>query len=159
MVVAMAQTPGRREEINMTSSKAEFAAARLALVGLIATGLALATGCQFNEKEQVVPSKWAPFIQQAQQADCTDIRNRLFVIDKSLVFADRAGSCVDESHSEVLYRGTVDDVLCFDQDSIGGPHFGCPDPSYEPMFDTIMNHLDEADLGLGSAHSVQQLQF
>jgi hypothetical protein len=143
----------------MKSPHARFDAVRPVLLAVVAAALACATGCQFNEKEQVIPSKWAPFIEQAQQASCTDIRNRLFVIDHALVFADRAGNCVDMSHSEVLYRGTIDDVLCFDQDSIGGPQFGCPDPSYKPMFDTIMTHLDESDLGLGPAHSVQQLQF
>ncbi len=143
----------------MKNPHARFDAGRPVRLAVVAAALASATGCQFNEKEQVIPWKWSPFIKMAQQAYCADIRNRLFVIDHTLVFADRAGNCIDMSYSETLYRGTIDDVLCFDHDSFGGPHDGCPDPSYKPMFDTIVSHLDETDLGLGPAHTVQQLQF
>lgn len=143
----------------MKDPQARFGAGRSVLLAVLAASLASAGGCQFSEKERVVPTKWSPFIQQARQAQCADIRNRLFVIDQALVFADRRGNCADAMYSEVLYGGTIDDVLCFEQDSFGGPHYGCPDPSYKPMFDWILAHLDEPDLGLEPAHTVQQLQF
>jgi len=88
---------------------------------------------------------------------CSDIRNRLFVIDQVLVLADHVGSCSDAAYSEVLFGNAVDDVLCVNEDTIGGPVKSCTDPSYEELFDTIITHLDEPDLGLGPKHTVQRL--
>jgi len=98
-----------------------------------------------------------PFVEMARQAGCADIRNRLFVIDQTLVFADQSGNCADASYSQTLFGKTVGQVLCVNHDSIAGPMKNCMDPSYAALFDTILTHLDEPDLGLGSSHTVQQL--
>lgn len=107
----------------------------------------------------MILSKWAPFVDFARGDVCSDIRNRLFVIDDVLVFADSAGGCNDASYSEVLFGKTVDDVLCAYQDTKGGPRKSCRDPKYKELFDTIITHLDEPDLGLGPNHTVRQLSF
>ena len=102
-------------------------------------------------------AKWAPFVELSRQGVCSDLRNRLFVIDQVLVFWDRAGDCPDARYSEALYGKTVDDVLCVLHDSNRGPRKSCKDPSYNGLFDTIIMHLSEPDLGLGRNHTVQQL--
>ncbi|HXU38077.1 MAG TPA: hypothetical protein VN937_17075 [Blastocatellia bacterium] len=106
-----------------------------------------------------VPSRWAPFVELARRGVCSDIRNRLFVIDDVLVFQDSEGKCADASYGQVLYGKTVNDVLCSYTDSIAGPRKSCRDPKYAGLFDTIITHLDEPDLGLGPNHTVQRLSF
>jgi hypothetical protein len=95
----------------------------------------------------------------ALQATCADVRNRLFVIDQVLTLTDRVGHCSDASFGQVLYGSTVHDVLCVNPDSIAGPVNRCMAPGYAEMFETMIGHLAEADLGLGTAHTVQQLKF
>ena len=102
-------------------------------------------------------AKWAPFVELSRQGVCSDLRNRLFVIDQAHVFADQAGDCPDARYSHVLYGKTVDDVLCEHRDNKGGARKSCKNPSYEGLFDTIITHLNEPDLGLGPNHTVQQL--
>jgi hypothetical protein len=99
----------------------------------------------------------AEFIAQAQVASCADQRNRLFVIDKRMVFWDRAGNCPDNSYARTLYGATPQALLCSANDSIGGPRVSCTDAPSRPLFDTILANLDKADLGLGSAHQVEPL--
>ena len=79
----------------------------------------------------LVPAK-APFLDLARHGVCADVRSRLFVIDQVL-------------------------VLCNLQDSIAGPMKNCPVPGYQDMFEIIIQHIDQADLGLGPGHDVQRL--
>lgn len=119
--------------------------------------LTSATGCGGAQPVETLAPEWAPFVEMARQAECADIRNRLFVIDRTLVFADHAGSCADAGYSQTLFGKTINQVLCVNHDSIAGPMKNCTDPSYAALFDTILAHLDEPDLGLGNSHKVQQL--
>ncbi len=99
------------------------------------------------------------FVALAQNDTCADIRNRLFVIDNRYVFAERAGSCADASYSYSLYGSSPEPVLCSQADSIAGPRVSCTDDKAKALFDVIVKHLDAADLGLGSAHKVEQVKF
>ncbi len=101
----------------------------------------------------------APFKEISRGSSCADIRNRLFVIDDQLVFADVAGNCADASYAEMLYGSTPDQVLCSSHDSIAGPMKNCQDLRYRAMFETITANLDKPDLGLGSGHTVQPVPF
>lgn len=98
------------------------------------------------------------FIALAQNDTCADIRNRLFLIDGHYVFADRAGSCADASYSYTLYLDTPEPV-CTQADSIAGPRVSCVDYYSKALMETIVAHLDAPDLGLGSAHKVEQIKF
>jgi hypothetical protein len=100
----------------------------------------------------------ADFIKLAQQEDCADVTNRLFVIDGKQVFWDRAGKCGDNSYAQRLYGATVDQVLCSVSDSIAGPQTFCADDKSRGLFETIQKNLDKADLGL-AGHKVEQLSF
>jgi hypothetical protein len=124
---------------------------------IILVVLVSATGCKRNPHGETMAPEWAPFVEMARGAACSDVRNRLFVIDHVLVLADRAGSCPDASYSEVLFRRTVDEVLCVNHDSIAGPVKHCGEPSHMALFEIITTHLDEPDLGLGPSHTVQEL--
>jgi hypothetical protein len=119
--------------------------------------LVSATGCGGTQPVETLAPEWVPYVEMARQAECADIRNRLYVIDQTLVFADRAGSCADAGYSQTLFGKTIDQVLCVNHDSIAGPMKNCSDPSYQALFDTIITHLDEPDLGLDASHTVQQL--
>jgi len=125
--------------------------------------VALGMGCQsdnHNSEPMVAPelsSEWTPFVEMARQSPCADIQNRLFLVDHVLVFWDRHGHCPDNSYGETLYGQTVNDILCDLHDSIAGPAKGCPAPGYQEMFEIMIGHLDEPDLGLGSGHTVHQL--
>jgi hypothetical protein len=99
----------------------------------------------------------ADFIAQAQAANCADQRNRLFVIDKKMVFWDRAGNCPDNSYARTLYGATPQALLCSVSDSIAGPRTSCVDTQSRALFDIIIANLDKSDLGLGSSHQVEAL--
>jgi len=100
-----------------------------------------------------------PFVLLARHSECAGIRNRLFVIDESLVFWERVGLCPDNSHGATLFGDTVDDILCSLHDSIAGPLKSCRAPAYSDMFETIIAHHDRPDLGLGRDHTVRPLPF
>ena len=97
----------------------------------------------------------AEFIAQAQGANCADQLNRLFVIDKQVVFWERAGSCPDNSHARSLFGATPQVLLCSASDTAAGPQATCADAQWRAMFDTILANLDKNDLGLGSGHQVE----
>lgn len=99
------------------------------------------------------------FFTRAREEVCANTRNRLFVIDGKQVFWDRAGTCGDNSYAQRLYGATPEALLCEASDSIIGPRISCNDMSDRAMFDTILNNLDSADLGLGSSHKVELLSF
>ena len=101
----------------------------------------------------------APFIELARQQDCAGTRNRMFVIDHALVFWDRAGECPDNSYAQRLYGSTPQALLADLHDSIAGPQKSVTDPAVQSMFDVIVRHLDQPDLGLGPGHTVQPVRF
>jgi hypothetical protein len=100
----------------------------------------------------------AGFIKMAQEDSCTDIRNRLFLIDGKQVFWDRAGKCGDMAYAQTLFGATPEQVLCSVSDSIAGPRTFCADDQSRALFDTIEKNLDKADLGL-SGHKVERVAF
>lgn len=95
----------------------------------------------------------------AKASQCADTRNRLFLIDGQLVFWEIAGSCSDAAFGVRLYGASPDQVLCYYQDSIGGPFRYCRDERYRGAFDTMTRNLDNPDLGLGPGHTVQPVPF
>lgn len=102
----------------------------------------------------------APFKAMARAADCSDKRNRLYLIDDQMVFWDREGSCMDALFTLTLFGQTVSDVLCNRSDSIGGPNATtCTDESFRPMFETMISNLDDPALGLGPEHTVSDIPF
>lgn len=113
-------------------------------------------GVAVGEPNGAVPVA-ADFIAKAQEAPCADQRNRLFVIDKRMVFWDRAGNCPDNAYSRSLFGATPQALLCSVSDSIGGPQGSCSNESSRALFNTILGNLDKSDLGLGSGHQVEPL--
>lgn len=101
----------------------------------------------------------AEFIAAAQQASCADVRNRLYLIDKKYVFADKAGNCADASYARALYGASVQTPLCSQADSIAGPRSSCTDDAAKLLFDVIVSHREAADLGLGATHTVTPIPF
>jgi hypothetical protein len=99
------------------------------------------------------------FVAKARVEQCSDIRNRLFVIDNKMVLSDRAGNCPDNGNAQVLYGSNVETVLCYSADSIAGPVTTCKDEANRALFDTMRKNLDFADLGLGAAHTVKAVDF
>jgi hypothetical protein len=122
--------------------------------------MAFLCACQEDQPDRDL----TPFIALAQQANCADLRNRVFEIgntmtmSSTLVLLDHAGHCADASYRQTLYGDTVEDVLCDVHDSIAGPQLQCPVPSYAEMFQTIVGHLDDARLGLGAGFTVREVQ-
>jgi hypothetical protein len=101
-----------------------------------------------------------PFRELARNADCADTRNRLFLIDQRLVFWTRESSCSDAAFGHTLYRRTISNVICDLHDSIAGPMGDCHGSGSDTaLFDTMLKNLDEPDLGLGAAHSVEPVMF
>jgi hypothetical protein len=131
----------------------------LLLVALLPMATAIHCGSGDNIDRTIVNAEWAPFIEIAKHAVCADKRNRLYAIDDMLVFSERAGSCQDAAFADVLFGATPDDVLCDYHDTIAGPQKSCSDQGYAAMFDTIITHLDQADLGLGPNHTVVRIPF
>lgn len=99
------------------------------------------------------------FRELARNAACADIGNRLFLIDKKLVFWDRQGNCHDNSFAQTLYGNSPEEVLCSRKDSIAGPRQSCDNEESQEMFQTMLDNLDEEDLGLGFDHQVEPISF
>ncbi len=96
-----------------------------------------------------------PFIGMATQAGCARDLNRLVVIDGAMVLWERRDSgCPDGSYEIGLYGASPDESLCRISDTIAGPRLSCQDESLQPMFKTIVDHTEDADLGLGNKHTV-----
>jgi hypothetical protein len=96
-----------------------------------------------------------PFRSMARASVCTDLRNRLFVIDEVMVFWDRAGNCPDFSYEQKLYGDSLDKLFCSVADSIAGPQKKVVLETRRAMFETILANLTKADLGLGAGHTVR----
>ncbi len=101
----------------------------------------------------------AAFIQMAKESPCHQIKNRLFVIDNKVIFWDRAGRCPDNAHEQTLFGNSPDTILATSYDSIAGPRKTVNDEKYRVMYDTILENLDQPDLGLGKKHQVKALSF
>ena len=129
-------------------------------------GALLLAGCgggseQAAERQAVdtIAIDTSKFIAQAQDPSCADVRNRLFLIDRQYVFADRAGSCADAAYSYRLYGKTTDALLCSNEDSIAGPRIACSDATAKALFEVMIKNLGASDLGLGSTHRVEKVDF
>ncbi len=122
----------------------------------------LIAGCSGGGPDYIPPDDdldVEPFIEYAEDADCTDLRNRLFLIDDELVFWDRAGSCQDAAYEYQLYGDSLDDLLCEAYDTINGPQENIYDEDYRELFEVITENLEEEHLGLDDSHSVEEIIF
>lgn len=126
-------------------------------LGVLATILAVAVSCEDNPARKSPEIDLDPFKEVARNSECSDVRNRLFLIDRTLVLWDSRGSCADATYLVRLHSGTIQQVLCEYRDSIAGPVRSCPDPRFREMFDTIFDHLEAPNLGLGPEHHVQEI--
>lgn len=99
------------------------------------------------------------YIKMAQGASCASTRNNLYVIDSKYVLWDRAGNCADNAYGQQLMGPTPEAVLCTAGQTIAGPRTSCSDDSVRALFDTMLNNLDKADLGLGAGHKVEPVGF
>ena len=95
----------------------------------------------------------------ARQQPCADRANRLYLIDQRLVFHQVEGRCSDAAYSYTLYGASPSDVKCRVADSIAGRQRSCADPTLSGLFDTMVGHLSQPDLGLGSGHTVAGVPF
>lgn len=126
---------------------------------LLLAGLLALAGCHDRPTGPGAGVDLESFKALARQSDCADLRNRLFLIDGVMVFWDRAGQCPDASYALTLYGSSVERVLCRAMDSVAGPMKDCRAEPYAPLFETILAHTNEPDLGLGRAHTVQPIAF
>jgi hypothetical protein len=131
----------------------------LILIASLSAAVLLWPGCNGAPAEPRTEIDLTSFKVLARGGSCTNIRNRLFLIDGQLVFWDRAGNCPDAAYGETLFGSTISDALCNFHDSIAGPIKICQDERYREMFDTIIANLDKPDLGLGPRHKVQPIPF
>jgi len=101
-----------------------------------------------------------PFRELARNESCADVRNRLFLIDRRMVFWTRESNCSDAAYGHTLYGRTVWHIICDVHDSIAGPQGDCDDsgPDVE-LFDVMIQHLDDEDLGIGDMHRVDPIKF
>ncbi len=95
----------------------------------------------------------------ARQTSCADRVNRLYLIDARLVFHQAEGRCSDAAYAYTVYGTSPSDVKCKLADSIAGPQRSCADTTLSGLFDTILGHLGQTDLGLGSDHTVAAVPF
>jgi len=118
-----------------------------------------------SEKFPAGPSKTSEtifvshFIEMARKSSCSNVINRLFIIDKQLVLWSRVGNCKDAGYAQVLFGNSPDSRLCENMDSKSGQRTGCRDKKYSIMFHTIIENLEKTNLGLDSTHSVDPIRF
>ena len=94
----------------------------------------------------------------ARNAICADITNNLFVIDNEMVFWVVEGNCPDASYTYTLYGDNPDEIYCKKFDSIAGPQEQCNNEDYQEIFYTIINNLNDDNLGLESIR-VSEVNF
>jgi hypothetical protein len=127
------------------------AAAAIFLVGCVARPTERVAVASATPDERSLDIR--PFVEMAQAASCSDVKNRLYVIDNQFVFWTSVGNCSDAAYAHILYGSTPEKKLCSATDSIAGPQTSCL-PEFDVMFQTILDNLDQPDLGLGDAHAV-----
>lgn len=119
----------------------------------------LAVGCIAKPTPPPSSLDLVPFQEMAADAACSEEVNKLFLIDDALVFWEIKGACADAAYSFILFGSSPDELLCRFNDSIAGPMKECMDTTYQTLFEMILDHSEEADLGLGSEHTVQPIPF
>jgi len=98
------------------------------------------------------PINLEPFREMARRAVCVDIRNRLFLINRQVIFWERESRCADWRYAYRLYGRTVVQKLCYFEDSIAGPASYCDNAGrYGSVFAWVVNNRDELDEGLHGA--------
>ena len=120
--------------------------------------LFLLAACAAGPSDEQMALDMEPFLQTAEDAACTDLRNQLYVIDDQFVFWAAEGQCSDASYSYILYGATPDDKLCTLEDSLVGPRSTCQ-PELEVLFETIQQNLDHPNLGLDENHTVTEVML
>jgi len=70
------------------------------------------------------------------------------------VFHSTERWCMDAGYSHTLYGKTIQEKLCYQEDSFAGQLTSC-EPALEELFETILLNLAQADLGLGDGHLVR----
>lgn len=129
------------------------------LFGPLLAGLLIILACGSGPTRTTREIDLAPFKDLAKSSDCSETRNRLFLIDRALVLWDREGTCVDAAYLVRLHAGAIDQVLCELRDSIAGQVKVRRDLRFQEMFETIVANLEAPDLGLGPRHTVQAIDF
>lgn len=99
------------------------------------------------------------FIEMANNAECADNRNLLYMINCSLIYWTWDGSCIDYGYGDFLFGRSPDEIYCRYTDSIGGPQESCENETYRPIFTMVVTNRDEANLGLSPTSDVQQIEF
>lgn len=140
----------KREHFTMDRPRLHAASILLLSVVLLSTA-----GCPAGSSEPSADFDLQPFKERAAATNCAELRNDLLLIDKQMVFWARDGNCPDSGYERVLYGQTIDDVLCEQYDSIGGPMTICADPDARELFETMIANLNANDLGLGAEHLVE----
>ena len=119
----------------------------------------LILNCSKNSTGNDYDLNLSPFKKLAKEEECAENRNKLYLIDKNLVFWEREGSCPDNSFAQILYGKIPEDIKCKYFDSIAGPVYICNDSTYHELFQTIIANLDNDNLGLTSEHTVEDILF
>ena len=96
----------------------------------------------------------AAFISLAENANCAESRNQLYLIDQTYFFHTTEGWCSDAGYAHTLYGSTIQEKLCYLEDSFVGPLSSC-EPEFEQIFEIMLQNLDQSDLGLGDEHSIE----
>jgi hypothetical protein len=101
-----------------------------------------------------------PFIAMAKKTTvCAERANKLFAIDDSLVFWQREGDCNDASYGYMLFGSDTGTIFCSYTDNISGRIESVKDSAYLPIFQTIVQSLNDPKLGLGSSRRVIQVTY
>jgi hypothetical protein len=77
------------------------------------------------------------FTEMALGAACSDRRNEMYLVDKTMVIWYVAGRCADASYHTTLFDAQTHATLCSAYDSIAGPRVSCTDESYLPIFEEL----------------------
>lgn len=99
----------------------------------------------------------AKFTAMARSASCTDLRNRMYLIDQH-IYWDRAGNCPDNGYAQALYGKDIDKPLCSTSDTIAGPRTSCTDESARQLFEGLQQNREVPNLGF-SGRKVEVLLY
>lgn len=134
----------------------------LALLGAALMSPGRETAARGVVRPAPIPDLGTPAARQvlrlADEADCSDARNRVYLIDGRLLFWDRAGRCIDDSYGRVLF-GADGAPLCHQQDGMLGRVEFCSDERYRALFERLLRDRTAPRLGLGQEHAVRTVDL
>lgn len=108
---------------------------------------------QQKESFRLTEKEIAKQIQLAKKEPCADVENKLYLINNRFIYWLRKGNCSDNNFAYYLIGKGLKE-LCSNIETIDGPKTKYT-PGMKELFNKIIAHSEETNLGLNSTYTVK----